>query len=548
MELAKISRRTFVLGAAGALAMGACMASGAPFARASEGAPQDTADLVVVGAGGAGLSCAVAAVEVGASRVIVLECTGRTGGALNTTSGTLSAACTVVQEEDGIEDTIDSYVADILDNCTAIVDEPDPSVVRAYAEAAPDAFGWLWEHGLKDYDFTTDDEGRRAILAPEHELYSVPRSYKTKPKDAARYTCAAFEVLDNFVATCPQIEVLFDTTATELVPNDAGQVTGVRATGPDGQRLYVGTHGVVMATGGFGANTRMLARFSRHNANYLTSCLPAANGRGLQMMQKVGAQLRDMRAISASPMGVEIEGAPGLGVIGSTYMWKAGGICVNKNGERFMNECDPRSADREELLELQPDSVQYDVFTSKIYEDLKAAGASAMYEMRFADEQGVGHWLLKSAPTLAELANEIGVPADALQKTVASYNAHVESGEPDEFGHAFDEEFDLFRLCNNKVEGDRYWAAPIRALVNTTPGGIRTDLEQRVVDADGTPIPGLYAAGEVMFGSPLGAGGTGAMGCLTWGRRIGLAVLDEELAQGYEAAAAADVLEDELFE
>lgn len=205
-------------------------------------------------------------------------------------------------------------------------------------------------------------------------------------------------------------------------------------------------------------------------------------------MQKVGAQLRDMRAISASPMGVEIEGAPGLGVIGSTYMWKAGGICVNKNGERFMNECDPRSADREELLELQPGSVQYDVFTDKIYEDLKAAGASAMYELRFADEKGVGHWLLTSAPTLAELANEIGVPADALQKTVASYNAHVESGEPDEFGHAFDEEFDLFRLCNNKVEGDRYWAAPIRALVNTTPGGIRTDLEQRVVVLTEKPL------------------------------------------------------------
>lgn len=553
----EVSRRTFLIGAAGVCAM-ASIVGAAPLAGHASERPGtehpyeavEEADLVVVGAGGAGLSAAVSAVDAGAERVIVLEATGRTGGALNVTSGTLSAACTVVQKEDGIEDSIDSYVDDILVNCADIVNDPDPDLVRMYAENAAPTFDWLWEHGLKDYEFTTDDEGHRAIFAPEHELYSIPRSYKTKPKDPGSYKCAAHEVLDAYVKGVPQIEIAFGAVALELVPNEDGQVVSVVASDPDGgtATLYTGKHGIVMATGGFGANVKMLAKFSRHNANYLTSCLPQANGRGLQMMQKVGATLRDMAAISASPMGVEIEGSDGMGVIGSTYMWKAGGICVNKDGKRFMNECDPSSAKREEALELQPGSVQYDIFTDKIIEDLTAAGGADMYEFRFASEDGVGHWLLKSAGTLAELADAIGVPADALEKTVADYNAAVEAGEPDEFGRAFDEDFDLFRLCNNKIEGDTFYAAPLRALVNTTPGGVRTDLDLRVVDGAGVPIPGLYAAGEVAFGSPLGAGGTGAMGCLTYGRVAGERAQTGEMEAGYVVAPAEDALEDELFE
>lgn len=546
-----------MIGAAGVCAMASIVGGAQLRGYASEGPstehPYDAteeADLIIVGAGGAGLSAAVSAVDAGAERVIVLEATGRTGGALNVTSGTLSAACTVVQEEDGIEDSLDSYVSDILTNCADIVDDPDPDLIRMYAENAAPMFDWLWEHGLKDYEFTMDDEGHRAIFAPEHELYSIPRSYKTQPKDPGTYKCAAHEVLDTYVKGVPQIEIAFGTTALELVPNEEGQIVSVVASDADGETatLYTGRHGIVMATGGFGANVKMLARFSRHNADYLTSCLPQANGRGLQMMQKVGATLRDMAAISASPMGVEIEGSDGMGVIGSTYMWKAGGICVNKDGRRFMNECDPSSAKREEALELQPGSVQYDIFTDKIIEDLTAAGAASMYEYRFANEEGVGHWLLTSADTLTELADAIGVPADALEETVASYNAAVESGEPDDFGHAFDEDFDLFRLCNNKIEGDRFYAAPLRALVNTTPGGVRTDLDLRVVDEKGTPIPGLYAAGEVAFGSPLGAGGTGAMGCLTYGRVAGEKAQSGEMEAGYAPTPAKDMLEDELFE
>ena len=552
-----ISRKGFIFGAAGCIAMAATLGPVSPL-RASEaeaGAPEgyddaQTADLVVVGAGGAGMSAAIAAVDAGAERVILLETTSRTGGALNVTSGTLSAACTVVQEEDGIEDTFDSYAEDILTNCADIVNDPDTDLIRVYVENAAPAFDWLWEHGLSDYEFTTDEEGHRAIFAPEHELYSVPRSYKTSPKDPAHYKCAAHEVIDTYIKTIPNIEIVFNTTAFELVPNEQGQVVSVAATNDDAgtTTLYTGTHGVVMATGGFGANTKLLAKFSRHNANYLTSCLPQANGRGLQMMQKVGATLRDMAAISASPMGVEVQGAPGTGVIGSTYMWKAGGICVNKNGERFMNECDPSSAKREELLELQPDSVQYDIFTDKIIEDLTALGGAAMYEYRFADENGTGHGLLRSSDTLEGLAEQIGVPADALVATVEAYNAAVESGEPDEFGHAFDENFDLFRLCNNKIEGEAFYAAPLRALVNTTPGGIRTDLELHVLDGDGNPIPGLYAAGEVMFGCPLGAGGTGAMGCQTFGHVAGAGAQGAEVSGTYEVKPANDVLEDDLFE
>ena len=562
----QLTRRGFILGAAGAAAMATTVGIGgaagpAGIARASEAADAtfatetpyaavQQADLVVVGAGGAGMSAAAAAVEAGAQSVIILETTGRTGGELNVTSGSLSAARTIVQMADGLDDNIDLYVEDILRNSADMVDDPDPALIRMYAESAGITFQWLWDHGMSDYEFTTDSEGHRAVLASEHELYSVARTYKVKPQDRENYSCAAHELMDTYVKGEPKISILFETTAVELVPNEKGQVVGVVATdNADGTAtLYLSAHGIVMATGGFGANLKLLKDYSRHGADYVTGCLPACNGRGLQMMQKMGAYLHDMKAISASPMGLQVEGAPGIGRIGGTDMCLAGGISVNKNGERFMNECDPSSAKRVELLELQPESVQYDIFTDKIRDDLAALGADGMYRLCFGGEDAYGYWLLKSADTLEGLAKEIGVPADALQTTVDSYNAAVDAGTTDEFGRPNDENFDLFRLCNNRIEGGKFYAVPMKPIVNTTPGGIRTDLSMRVLDETDTPIPGLYAAGEVMFGCSLGASGSGVMSALTYGRTAGGHATGDKFSDTYTIKPASEVLADSYFD
>lgn len=553
-----LSHRGFVIGAAG-LAVMASLGSTSWLALAEEKPKTQTpyeatdqADLIVVGAGGAGLSAAVNAVDAGASRVIILERTGVTGGSLNLTSGSMSCAESVIQQEDGIENSVDDYVADIVKTGTAYGGTLDEDMVRMYAEEDIPMFQWLWDHGLSEYKFSTDKEGRRAVFAPEHELYGIPRTYKIRAtNNPGTYKSAAHEVIDTYVKGCDAIEVVYNTTSVELVPNADGQVCSVVATDKDGVgTLYTGTHGVVMCTGGYGANRKIMAKYNEYGGEYLIGCGVWSDGRGLQMMQKVGGTLVNMDAIPSFPMGPEEQDNPGHGQIASTYMWKAGGICVNKNGERFMNENDASPTVREEALVQQPDAVQYDIFTDKIIEDLRAANGSMFYDMFYAPEDAMGHWLIHTAPSVAELAADLGIPADALEKTVEDYNAAVDGGGTDEFGRTYDDSTSSYKTCNNKIEGDTIYAIPIKALVVMTLGGIKCDTNMSVLDASGARIPGLYAGGEVVgdIWGKFVSGGTGVMGCLTFGRIAGANATYESPETGYTVAPADEILDDELFE
>ena len=552
-----ISRRGFVIGAAGAAAMATFC--GAPLFSLADEAPAtetpyeatDEADLIVVGAGGAGLSAAVAAYEAGAARVIVLEANSYKGGSLALTGGSMSAAETIIQEEDGIEDSLEDYKADLIRIGTQYGGVMDEAMIDLYVAEDKVMFQWLWDHGLSEYEFRTDSEGRRAVFAPEHELYTIPRTYKTSAKNPEKYKGAAFEVLDTFVETVDAIEVVFNTTAVELVPNSKGQVTGVVATDADGNgTLYTGTHGVVMCTGGYGANRKLLTEFNEYGSEYLIGCGPMSNGRGLQMMQKMGGTLVNMDAIPTFPMGLEDKDNPGHGSIASTYVWKAGGICVNKNGERFMNENDPSPSAREELLITQPDAVQYDIYTDKILADLTESGNSYMFDAYYGPEDSKGHYLISSSDTLEGLAEAIGIPADTFVKTVEDYNAAVDSGEPDAFGRTYDEEWTSYKVANNKIEGDMFYAIPIKALCVMTLGGIKCDTNMSVLDEAGNQIPGLYAGGEVVGGiwGKFVNSGCGVMGALTFGRVSGTNCQTGELAEGYEVKPASEILSDDMFE
>ena len=169
----------------------------------------ETADLLVVGAGPAGLSAAVSAVENGAEKDIVIEKTGKTGGNLNVTSGTLVGADTIIQREDGLlEDSVDMLYQDMIDTGSEHGGRPNSNLLYKYSELVGPAVDWLWENGLKDCEFTTDEEGHKAVFAPEHKLYSYPRSYKPKPIDSERYKSATHEVLDKLVASFRHSEKL----------------------------------------------------------------------------------------------------------------------------------------------------------------------------------------------------------------------------------------------------------------------------------------------------------------------------------------------------
>lgn len=513
-------------------------------------AEEADADVVIIGAGGAGMSAALEAVAQGAQKVIVLEMTAKTGGSLNYTSGSMSAAGTIIQKEDGIEDTVESYVADIMNNGDDFGGQPNEELIRVYANEAAEVFDWLYENGIKDCTFSTDRAtGARAVFAPEHALYSIQRTYKPSPKDPTTYKSAAHEVLDALVAADERIEVIVNTKATELVANDKGQVLGVVAEGPDGQATYTASKGVIVCTGGYSANSKLMAEYVPYGEYYLAGGAAGSDGNALLMMQKVGAGLTAMDAIPTFPMGLVSKDNPKTGSIASTYTWKTGGIVVNQNGERFCNETESNPAIREVALEEQPNAVQYDIFTDKIVEDLRAANSAYFYDAFFADETMRGYHVVESAATLEELAAKIGVPAENLTATVEKYNAAVEAGGTDEFGRLYDGTVNSYNLGVNKIEGDKYYAIRLHALCVMTLGGVTANADMQVLDESGTAIPGLYAAGEVVGGiwGKFVSGGTGVMGPIVFGKVAARHAMANEPAEGYTVKAAAELLDESLF-
>lgn len=515
-------------------------------------AQEADADVVIIGAGGGGLSAALEAVEQGASHVIVLEMTARTGGALNYTSGSMSAAGTIIQKEEGIEDSVESYIADIMKNGSDFGGQPSLELVTLYANQAAEVFDWLYESGLKDNTYSVDRAtGNRAVFAPEHALYSVQRTYKPSPDDKTKYKSAAHEVLDTLVNADERITVLTNTKATELVANDKGQVLTVVAEGPDGEVSYTASKAIIVCTGGYSANGKLMAQYVPYGEEYLAGGAPGSDGNGLLLMQKVGGALNEasMSAIPTFPMGLQSKDNPKTGSIANTYTWKTGGIVVNQEGKRFCNETESNPAVREVALEEQPGAVQYDIFTDKILEDLRAANGAYFYDAYFAEEGQPGAHVKVTAGSIEELAEKIGVPAENLAATVEAYNAAVEAGGTDEFGRLYDGTKTTYNLAVNKIEGDTYYAVPLHALCVMTLGGITANENMQVLDENGTPIPGLYAAGEVVGGiwGKFVSGGTGVMGPIVFGKIAARHAMMSEPAEGYEVKPASNLLDESLF-
>ena len=515
-------------------------------------AQEADADVVIIGAGGGGLSAALEAVEQGASHVIVLEMTARTGGALNYTSGSMSAAGTIIQKEEGIEDSVESYIADIMKNGSDFGGQPSLELVTLYANQAAEVFDWLYESGLKDNTYSVDRAtGNRAVFAPEHALYSVQRTYKPSPDDKTKYKSAAHEVLDTLVNADERITVLTNTKATELMANDKGQVLTVVAEGPDGEVSYTASKAIIVCTGGYSANGKLMAQYVPYGEEYLAGGAPGSDGNGLLLMQKVGGALNEasMSAIPTFPMGLQSKDNPKTGSIANTYAFKTGGIVVNQEGNRFCNETESNPAVREVALEEQPGAVQYDIFTDKILEDLRAANGAYFYDAYFAEEGQLGAHVKVTAGSIGELAEKIGVPAENLAATVEAYNAAVEAGGTDEFGRLYDGTKTTYNLAVNKIEGDTYYAVPLHALCVMTLGGITANENMQVLDENGTPIPGLYAAGEVVGGiwGKFVSGGTGVMGPIVFGKIAARHAMMSEPAEGYEVKPASNLLDESLF-
>lgn len=444
-------------------------------------------DVLVLGAGQAGLTAAVAAAQHGA-RVLVLEKLAHPGGSTAMSSGLTAYAGTDEQRAMGIEDTAESLKADILATGQHRNDE---ALVDVYCREQLATYRWLKDLGV-EYGHVHAASGQ-----------SVPRSHATDPSRMIDTLAKRAEELG--------VRILFGIRAFSLL-RDGDDITGVLVEN-GGSLVEVQAGSVVIATGGFSRNLELLDRFVPQMVHAIHGGSPGSEGDGLLMAWKAGADFRDTPYVKGT-FGIHPGDDPRENGTGILAVYK-GGIAVDVRGRRFVDESKPYKEIGDACLAL-PEHVAWQVFDQQTM----AKDDPEVHIYWFSGRLATG--LLEVGATLEELADRIGVPAEALRRTVDDYNAAVRGERDDDFGRTT---LSGTSEPPTEIATGPFYAHLSGASVLATYCGLTVDPETEVLDVYGEPIPGLYAAGEVTGGFH-GAGyvtGTSVGKSGVFGRLAGLA-------------------------
>ena len=420
-------------------------------------APKEMKDLeteiVIVGAGGAGMTAAIMAKQAGKD-FILLEKMPYVGGNTTKATGGMNAAETHYQAEQGIADSKALFAADTMKGGHAL---NDPALVAEMANSSAGAIDWLDSIGadLPKISFSGGASVNR-IHAPADG--SGVGSY----------------LVEKFSAKLEElgVDVMLNTKATQLIYFD-GKVGGVIAEGPDA--IYaIHAKAVILATGGFGANEDMYTQYRPDLKGTVTTNAPGATGDGIVMAEKVGADLVDIEQIQLHPT---VEQTTSMLITESVR--GDGAILVNQKGERFVNELLTRDAVSAAEL-AQEGQYAYIIFDQNLRDHLKAI------------EKYVKNGLTKQADTIEGLAEQLGIDPAVLAKTLADWNEIVKNQKDTQFGRTTGMNADLTVAP--------YYAIQIAPGIHHTMGGVKINTSAEVIGVDGKPIPGLFAAGEVTGG------------------------------------------------
>ena len=511
----------------------------------------DSADVVIVGGGGTGMSAALTALENGAEKVIIVEKLPVLGGFMRMKTGQFSAPNTTLQIEQGLtEDSAEKYEKEILKFAYLHNGHPIEYLIHSYAQNATEAWEWAYEMGVKDYQFMTDAEGNKAITNPGHMPYEYNRTYVPLGNKGSDITNPVIEVFQKNILADERIVYYTSVEGKKLLTNENGQVVGAEGLGSDGKTYkFESNKGVIMSTGGYAANPNLFELYSADLDNLISAALSSDDGYGLRMMQELGAALTDeaMEWIETYPKGMINEGSTTAGVNGSTGTYYTGGILINLEGNRFVDECHWDDEVRNQGLKEQPENIMFEIYTDKIFEDTQGTfrGAYDLFK-----EGGTYHDRVIVANSLEELAGKIGVDATNLVNTVNTYNDAVDGKIEDEFKRSFVAKPGENRVeVANKIEGDKFYALRLQPIVLSSRGGIAVNEHNQVINYDKEVIPGLYAGGEVvgqMWGRTI-APGVGMNGCITWGRIVGRNIMNMEMPESYTVKPAHNLFDESLF-
>ncbi len=465
--------------------------------------PRGGWDAIVVGAGTVGLTLAIFAAQRHA-RVLLLDIADTTGGSLFVSTGQISAAGTALQRSRGIVDTPQEHYDDLQRISRGTI---DPGLARLAVFNAAPTFDWLVARGFQTLP-------GHPVSGEGHEPYSKPRYYW-----AAEGGRAIMKLLQREVqqpVSAGRVAILLRHDVFELLNGRDGEIRGVRARDDAGTIREFTARSVVLATGGYAGDPATYARITGR-PQYISMSYPHCGGRGLELGLAAGGRMRGLENYMANY---------GLVLASEDYPsslfarpqdfpqkrqpWE---IHVNAEGRRFVREDIPSVDAREQSLLWQTDGRRWIVFDQVILD----AAPPVLQNFTPEDLRGAFdlHAWFKRADSLAALARAAGVDPAGLEGSVAMYNYGVKTGK-DPLGR---EHHPL------PIAKPPFYSIRTQATSVTAAAGLAVDDSLRVLRTDGTPIPGLYAAGEVLgAGSLQGKAYSGGMmvtPALTFGRLLG---------------------------
>ena len=457
-------------------------------------------DVVIVGAGGAGMTSALTAAEKGA-KVIIVESQAGVGGNSVRATGGMNAGDTPYQDKAefaqaaGVEKTlagIDAYAdnetittlaatvkvqweayqaapegyfdtVELMQLDTMIGGKGinDPELVKVLAENSAEGVEWL-----RNYNINLENTGAFGGA-------SVNRIHWPKV-DGKKTNVGSYMIplLEEACKANENITILFETTANEIVMVD-GAAKGIKATGKTGNTVTVNADAVILAAGGFGANLDMVASYQPSLKGFMTTNAAGLQGQGIAMAQAVGAAVVDMDQIQIHPT-VQADTAALIteGLRGD------GAILVNAEGKRFIDEVGTRD------VVSAAEIAQTGSYSWLIVDD-------AMLQASATIQGYVKKGFVFSGATYEELAAQIGVPAEEFAATMNAWNGYVAAKNDPDFGRV---------SFANPLDTAPYYAIKVTAGIHHTMGGVKINTSTQVLTEAGEAIPGLYAAGEVTGG------------------------------------------------
>lgn len=422
----------------------------------------DSVDVAVIGAGGAGFAAAITAANHGAT-VALFEKMGVFGGDTALSGGEMAAPGNWIQVQEGIEDSPAALAKDMLEGGDNM---GDPALVDVIANGALDSSQWLtfeagvsWKHDLMQFG---GHNIKRSIIPITHSGSEMT----TK--------------LTNRVREIDGISLFNNMQAIELV-KDGNAVTGVKVKNAlTGEETAVSCKAVVLATGGFGSNVEMRVKYNPEmNEKVLSTDSVGATGDGITMGEAIGADLVDMEYIQAYPVCDPETGS--LLYVGDVRL-EYRGLLVNKEGERFVEELDRRDVISNAII-AQTDSIAYVLFNQ---EGADETGLVETHSDEYENCEARG--VVVKGDTIEEACEPMGVDAEGVKATIEAWNSYCKDGSDPEWN---------YRGTMNPIDGGPYYLLACKPAVHYTMGGLRINPSAEVLDVDGNPIAGLYAAGEV---------------------------------------------------